>query len=459
MFPPASMGFTVRNSLMRRVMRVLVAVKALALTVLPLHTQPFESDTATHTSSRASIVVGRNRHYTDSTVAEVFVHDRSGRAVHGLAWHSQRSPQHAMASFWRDTVLPDLGLPFGVDSCSVVGFALPRSTTFAVGFVLDHSPSMTTPRAVRMQRAVHAAVRRMHHDDAVAIVKFTSSVRVEVPCMTDKPTALETFRINGVNSREDGTAIYDGVYRALHEVDRAADTQRRVLLVFTDGDDNASTVTLDSVIHAARQRNAAIHVVTYGMTEQPDMIRLASATGGGVHALFDVYGIDSIFSALYDGLRSGYTVRVWHEPHDDAAQRGAITTMETAHGSDRPTLELIPMLPTVGVEILQGPSDPYTLAIAVASDALQRPRTDELQNEGVTGLAWMMRRVPEVVLEIMQPAASGPDVPDPYERIREQMVLAGVAPHRIIRGSTSVERLGITSGVRSDSVLMRLYRQ
>ncbi len=444
---------------MRPSVRVIAAVTALALTVLPIHTQPWESDSAARISAGVSIVVGSNRHYTDSTIAEVSVRDRSGRAVHGLAWDSRRTQHDDMASFWRDTVLPDLRVPLNYDSCNVVEFQLPRSTAYAVGFVLDHSPSMTTPRAIRMQRAVHAAIRRMHHTDAVTIVKFTSSVRVEVPLMTDKPTALETFKVNGINTREDGTAIYDGVYRALQELDRAASTQRRVLMVFTDGEDNASTVTLDSVIHAARLMNAVIHVITYGMTEQPDMVRLASATGGWVHPLFDVYAIDSVFRNKYESLRSRYAVRVWHKPLTDVKSRGAILTMETAHGSDRSVLDLVPMLPTVGVQILQGHSDAHTLVIGVATDMWQRSGTGELVHEGLTGLAWMMRRAPDVVVEILQPAFPAKGAMDPYERIRDLLIQAGVAPHRVIRGATVDDRLGIRNTDVSDTVLMMLYRQ
>ena len=450
---------SVRRGLMRRSVRVIAAVKAAALTIVPTLAQPVDSASTHRTGGGISVVVRSNRHYTDSTIAEVAVHDRMGQSVHGLAWDSRRPDQADLSSFWRDTILQTLGVPGDYDSCSVVEHHVPRSTGFAVGFVLDHSPSMTTPRAIRMQRAVHAAIRRMAPADAVTVVKFTAAVRVEVPLMTDKPTALETFKINGINVRQDGTAIYDGILRALQEVDRAVNTQRRVLLVFTDGEDNASTVTLDSTINAALQRNTVIHVITYGMTEQRDISRLASETGGSVHALFDVYAIDSIFLDKYEGLRSGYTVRVWHGPQDDVEGRGAITTMETAHRRDLSVLDLVSMLPTIGVEILQGHSDVHTLAIAVAADTLQRSGSDELVNEGLTGLAWMMRRTPDVVVEILQPASTGMESIDPFERIRSLLIQAGVAPHRVIRGATADERLGNKAGGISTSVLMMLYRQ
>jgi hypothetical protein len=71
----------------------------------------------------------------------------------------------------------------------------------------------------------------------------------------------------------------------------------------------------------------------------------------------------------------------------------------------------------------------------------------------------MMRRAPDVVVEILQPAFPAKGAMDPYERIRDLLIQAGVAPHRVIRGATVDDRLGIRNTDVSDTVLMMLYRQ
>lgn len=446
-----------RNTLLRRVFCITAAINAAAFVTFPVHASASGVTPASDSSGGVSVVVGTNRHYADSTIAEVTLRDHTGKTCLGLSFDSRSPMDPYLVSLWRDTVLPMLGVPSDFDSCIATEHRSTRAVSYAVGFVLDHSPSMTTPRAIRMQRAVHAAIRRMQPSDAITVIKFTAAVRVEVPLMTDKPTALELFKINGINNQHDGTAIYDAVLRGLTELERAATGQRPVLMVFTDGEDNASSVSLDSVIHVARRRNTMVHVISYGVSDTREVARLARATGGTMHELVDIYALDAVFLTKYQQLHTTHTVRVWHAPRHPMEHAGAITSLGGAKASERTILSILPLLPTEGIEILQGRSDAHSLVISMKKVTVQEASTDELRNEGLTGLGWMMRRESDVMIEVLRPMESNTGW-DAFEDVRRVLMKAGVAAHRVVRGATIEQSLGHVEGFK-DGVLMIIYRQ
>ena len=178
-----------------------------------------------------------------------------------------------------------------------------------------------------------------------------------------------------------------------------------------------------------------------------------------MHALVDVYALDSVFLETYRGLRSSYTVRVWHSPKPTHERGGAITALETPRLSGTTILDLLPRLPAGGVDVLQAFSDAHALVVRVANDALHEPASAVVQPVGVGGLAWLLRLEPDVMVEVLIPGAATLGVADPYEQIRAIMVQAGVEPQRVIRGATCEERLGMPADTSAGSIVMILYRR
>lgn len=255
----------------------------------------------------------------DTVRAEVMLFDVFGRSVGGYG--RPFAPADVdVSDLWRSYVVDKAWVRTSAVDIDVKEIRSDETSAYAVAFVLDRSLSMTHPRAVRMQQAVQRALDMFEPQDHAAVVKFTSKVKTEVELTNDRDEYMADFQVNGVNPRSDGTAIYDGIDAAFDELDDAPDGVRRVIIVFTDGDDNSSSETLDDVLQRAAESHTTVFAVTYGVPVEHALVRLASASGGRVHRLQKEEEFDQVFTSIYSSLRHRYMVTITPS-HDDEFQK------------------------------------------------------------------------------------------------------------------------------------------
>ncbi len=199
----------------------------------------------------------------DLVLIPVDAADRRGRFVDGLK-----------AADFR---VADDGAPVPVQSCSVA--AGPLSAVV----VLDESYSMRD-----MQTASRAALDRFLQStgpgDTVSVITVRDRVQVAVDATND---ADEVIRRLGISRADGETALLDGVYLGLHMLMKGKGP-RRLLLVLSDGGDNASRYGPRDIESAALEADARIFAIATG-TPMPlgeeyagrDVLsRLARETGG-----------------------------------------------------------------------------------------------------------------------------------------------------------------------------------
>jgi Ca-activated chloride channel family protein len=113
-----------------------------------------------------------------------------------------------------------------------------------------------------------------------------------------------------------GTAFYDAIYHAINEKLNAREQRRKGLIVFSDGEDNASAYHMLETIEMAQMAGVPLFCVRYtgGEETEPNarnkygmsvMRRMALETGG---ADFDAVSgnMKEAFAAIGDQLRSSY---------------------------------------------------------------------------------------------------------------------------------------------------------
>ena len=126
--------------------------------------------------------------------------------------------------------------------------------------------------------------------------------------------------------RPDGrTALYDGVTAALEQLVRGS-RARKVLIVISDGGDNASAATLDRALKQARDSNAAIYTV--GIYDEADIDRnprvlkaLAETTGGERYLPRSPGDLLRVCNQIAHEIRTGYTIGYVPPDHDGAYHR------------------------------------------------------------------------------------------------------------------------------------------
>ncbi|NDQ55512.1 MAG: VWA domain-containing protein [Acidipila sp.] len=181
-----------------------------------------------------------------------------------------------------------------------------------VGLVVDNSRSMRPKREDVVLAAV-AFARSSNPKDQMFVVNFNEYVSFGLPAdlpFTDKPGQLQVA-LSSV--RADGkTALYDAVAAALEHLKKGT-RDKKVLIVVSDGGDNASQHKLDQVMALANQSDAMIY--TLGIFDDEDLDknpgvlkRIAKATGGETFLPKLLNEVSPICERIAHDIRSQYTI-------------------------------------------------------------------------------------------------------------------------------------------------------
>jgi Ca-activated chloride channel family protein len=226
-------------------------------------------------------------------VLHVSVRDRGGRYITGLEREAF-------------TVIDD-GKPQTLEMFS--GDEVPAS----VGFLIDNSNSMRPNREKVIAAAVEFA-KHSHPKDEIFVMTFNEQVRHAFGPVTIGDVNLGTFAsvMSHAITARGMTAIYDGILDGLARVGSGVHT-RQVLIVVSDGDDNASRATLEQVTKQVQESDAVIYTIalTDPLTREGNpglMRRLARATGGESYHPRRVDDIGDAFERISKDVRSAYTL-------------------------------------------------------------------------------------------------------------------------------------------------------
>jgi VWFA-related protein len=130
--------------------------------------------------------------------------------------------------------------------------AVPMSTLL----VLDVSGSVRGPKLKHLRRAAHAFVEGLKDDDEAGLLMFTHQMDLRKGLDNDFTTLQEVLN----QSIKGGyTALNDALFAGLKLLESG--TGRPLLLLFTDGDDNASWIRESDLLDAAKASDAVIYTV------------------------------------------------------------------------------------------------------------------------------------------------------------------------------------------------------
>ena len=181
-----------------------------------------------------------------------------------------------------------------------------------VGLVVDNSGSMNPNRAEVIAAAL-AFARSSNPQDQMFVINFNENVSFGLPDntpFTDQGAQLEValsrIKANGM------TALYDAVAVALAHL-KKGNRDKKVLIVVSDGGDNASQHNLGQVMALAGQSDAIIYTIDIFVEEDldrnPNVLRqLAKATGGEAFIPTKVTDIVPICERIARDIRNQYTL-------------------------------------------------------------------------------------------------------------------------------------------------------
>lgn len=182
----------------------------------------------------------------------------------------------------------------------------------SLGLVIDNSGSMRLLRP-RVEAAALAFARASNPQDEMFVLNFADKYRIDVPLTTD--VGLLEAGIARVDSIG-GTAMRDAVDAAASYLNEHAARDRRVLLVITDGDDNASLIPIERLQKVAEQGDIAIFGIglfddagsSPAKRGRHELDQLTERTGGLAYYPANIDQIEAAALELARQIRSQYTI-------------------------------------------------------------------------------------------------------------------------------------------------------
>jgi VWFA-related protein len=182
----------------------------------------------------------------------------------------------------------------------------------SLGIVIDDSGSMSTKRT-RVEAAAMAMVRESNPQDEVCIVNFNDDAFLDVPFTNDIHKMEQGLA--RIDSRG-GTAMRDALNMSLDYTREKAKKDKKVLLVITDGNDNASNVSLESVVRRANQADTLVYAIGLFTEEEKHeaskarraLKELTSSTGGLAFYPKDVNEVQALAVEVARDIRRQYTI-------------------------------------------------------------------------------------------------------------------------------------------------------
>jgi Mg-chelatase subunit ChlD len=173
--------------------------------------------------------------------------------------------------------------------------------------LLDNSGSMREKREAAKAAAL-AVVKSLRPEDEICLVDFNDEAYLDLDFTSDTSKVEETLTHYEARG---GKAMRDAVRMSLDQVRQAAHSDRKVIVLVTEGNDNASTVGQEQLL--GEVRNSGVRVYSIGLVGEDDPRRagaarlalgqLAEASGGMAYYPKDLAEVESISPEIANELR------------------------------------------------------------------------------------------------------------------------------------------------------------
>ncbi len=187
----------------------------------------------------------------------------------------------------------------------------------SLGLIIDNSGSMRLKRQ-SVESAALALVRDSNPQDEEFVVNFNDEAYFDAPTdgtgFTSDIKALEQG-LTKIDSRG-GTAMRDAIRMSIDHLTKKAKRDKKVALVVTDGNDNASTFTLQALMRLAQQSDVLIFAIGLLSDEEKGEAKAAKAaidlltrsTGGQAFYPKNVSEVERIAHEVAHDIRNQYTI-------------------------------------------------------------------------------------------------------------------------------------------------------
>jgi VWFA-related protein len=218
-----------------------------------------------------------------------------------------------------------------------ITFFAPEDEPVTMGLIIDSSGSMMAVRD-RVIAASTAFVRSSNPGDEVFALTFNDDIQTvpsSPPYFVSDADALRRL-LAGIFVPAGRTKLYDAIAEGLSYVSTGT-RNRRVLVVLSDGGDNASRSTFADAMMLTQASNVVVYGVALvdPLEAEADPKRLkqiADGSGGAAFTPYDIGDVEKAFQQIASDVRAGYTIG--YEPVNTRLRPGLRRIRVEIHTTD-----------------------------------------------------------------------------------------------------------------------------
>jgi Ca-activated chloride channel family protein len=181
------------------------------------------------------------------------------------------------------------------------------SQSLSCAILLDTTGSMNEALP-RVKNSIVKLIDELGPQDSVAIYTFDRQLVVRQEFTTDKNAAKRA----ALRTRAEGaTALFDALSEAAQELSQRSG--KKVLILFTDGDDNSSALNASAAVARAKKAGVPLYTIAEGEATRSNILRkllddLSQRTGGAAYAVKKPGEIEQVFHEISEDLRHLYMI-------------------------------------------------------------------------------------------------------------------------------------------------------
>jgi Ca-activated chloride channel family protein len=220
------------------------------------------------------------------------------------------------------------------------GFVATVASRYTLGLIVDRSQSMRS-KMPALLASLSGLLQSSRSDSELFGVDFNDRVSLALRGGKTFTNDTDELRAALIGVPADGrTALYDGVIEGLLHLQHGR-ADRKVLIVLSDGGDNASQRTSAEVLALAHRSDVVIYAIGL-LSDPPDeeedagvLKRLCRDTGGAAYFPRTLTQVAAVSAEIARSLREQYTLGFAPGSAKDGAAFRRITVTVTVSGRGR----------------------------------------------------------------------------------------------------------------------------
>ncbi len=241
------------------------------------------------------------------------VYDSLGHFVTNMAYPYTRPP----GAKYFHSVREWLGKHYNIRYAPIARFRVREygandSIPYNIVLSVDYSGSMSAVMNAIFEGTEIFVSLKMAYDN-IALTSFNKTLDVKVPMSSDTGVILNLYRANRKKNFGYFSAVNNAVRDCIEMFNDTPVDVPRVMVIFSDGDDNYSKAKLGALVDSAKKKKVHIFTVAFGYSKDENLKFLADYTGGKFYKARSKEELISIFRDIYMSLRYYYLI-TYHPP-------------------------------------------------------------------------------------------------------------------------------------------------